>query len=241
MKNIPRIYINENLETGKIFPLTKDQAHYLTKVMRIKAQDIGHKAENPEDVFMIFNNGNEFFAKLVVQNNMPFALCLMPSDRPDPAGQICLAFAPIKQARIEEMLAMATQMGVRRLQPVITDRINEHHPKWERIKKIIIESSEQSGRNSVPELATPMKFDEFLKQNKNIVFADERLVSFRGAPGANPEPGKDISKTILIGPEGGFSDAEFTALDAAGAVGISLGKTILRAETAAVAALARLM
>jgi len=174
---------------------------------------------------------------------------------------------------MEEMLNAATQMGVARLQPVITERTTERFPKWERIRKIIIEASEQSGRNSVPELLPPIKFSEFVGANENspgnLIFADERFahevfpscggvdaseVSRRGGScnmrelnepprpaGTPPQEGNRDPTTVLIGPEGGFSPAEFSALDASDAIGISLGKTILRAETAAIAALAKII
>lgn len=236
MRNIPRIYLNENLEVGKSFPISKDIAHYLKDVMRT-------------DKCLVFNNGEEFEAELVPDSR--FLVPTSKTGRPDPSNELTLAFAPIKQARLEEMLSMATQMGVARLQPVVTDRVNEHHVKWDRIRKIIIEAAEQSGRNSVPELMEPMEFDAFLEGTGDLVFADERL--------ANPHPrvsssltlarnsipprkrGRKSPGTILIGPEGGFSEKEFAALDVAGAAGISLGKTILRAETAAVAAIAKIV
>jgi len=194
------------------------------------------------DRCLVFNNGKEFEAEL---SGVSCSLLVASSTgRPDPSNDTVLAFAPIKQARLEEMMAMATQMGVRKLQPVITDRVNEHHVKWERIRKIIIEAAEQSGRNSVPGLAAPQKFDEFLQecsvQNSEckLIFADERFAHDDRAD--NHCTLHSAQCTLLIGPEGGFSDAEFKALDDAGAVGLSLGKTILRAETAAVAALAQL-
>ncbi|MCL1785605.1 MAG: 16S rRNA (uracil(1498)-N(3))-methyltransferase [Alphaproteobacteria bacterium] len=232
MKNIPRIYLNENLETGKSFSISKDTEHYLSRVMRT-------------DEFLVFNNGQEFHAKLATQDNMPYALCLMPSGRLDPSNDLTLAFAPIKQSRLEEMLSMATQTGVRKLQPVITERVNEHRVKWDRVRKIIIESAEQSGRNSVPELAEPVKFDEFLSKTESrepkaeLFFADERTVD-NNASRLTPYVSRQNDTVVLIGPEGGFSEREFAALDNADATGISLGPTVLRAETAAVAAIAAL-
>lgn len=104
-----------------------------------------------------------------------------------------------------------------------------------RIEKIITEASEQSGRNSIPKLLPAIKFSELDK--KDLIFADERF--------AFTEKENSLSKMkdsrILIGPEGGFSVAEFSELDGAGATKISLGKTILRAETAAVAALSKII
>lgn len=208
---------------GKSIPVNKDIMHYLTRVMRT-------------DECLVFNDGMEYSAKVLNSGLLILGL----TDHPDPANDITFCFAPIKKT--DEMLNMATQMGVAVLQPVITDRTVAHHVNWARMQKIIIEASEQSNRNSVPKLLQPQKFGEFLKEQgagtrNRLVFADERFAHENKKPSSIiPHP-----SSILVGPEGGFSDAEFAALDAAGAVGISLGRTILRAETAAVAALAKLI
>ncbi|MCL2369180.1 MAG: 16S rRNA (uracil(1498)-N(3))-methyltransferase [Alphaproteobacteria bacterium] len=227
MKNMPRIYINENLETGKEIPVSKDIAHYLQKVMRT-------------DKCLVFNNGVEYNATI---HESRFTIHGATAHT-DPSNNITLAFAVIKQSRMEEMLNMAAQMGVARLIPVITDRVNEKFPKWERIKKIITEAAEQSGRNSIPILENPQKFGEFLGTRhqapgtSDLFFADERTTNNTNAQCLMPSAHHN-DKVILIGPEGGFSNTEFDALDNAGAIGISLGKTILRAETAAVVAIAK--
>ena len=240
MKNIPRIYINGNLEVGKSFALSRDQAHYLTKVMRTTK-------------FLVFNNGVEFYAELVgaelySARGSHIMRPLQLTHRPDPSNNLTLAFAPIKQSRMEEMIAMATQMGVATLQPVITERVNEKFPKWERIRKIMVEAAEQSGRNSIPKLLEPIGFKQFVetrdpRAENRLVFADERLCNvgaeFHSARGSHIMRPLHNDTIILIGPEGGFSPAEFAALDATGAIGISLGKTILRAETAAVVAISK--
>jgi 16S rRNA (uracil1498-N3)-methyltransferase len=229
MQNLPRIFLNENLEAGKSFPLAKDQLHYLTKVMRLK--------DNAE--ILIFNNGLEFVAKiancsLIIANS---------TNRSDPSNNITLCFAPIK--RLDEMLNMATQMGVAKLQPVITERTTARHTNWDRMRKIITEAAEQSGRNSVPELLPEIKFKDFIKGQMDkradgqLIFADERKAGQNTNYGLSICPSALLS--IFIGPEGGFSEGEFSALDAAGAIPLSLGKTILRAETAAVAALAKIL
>jgi 16S rRNA (uracil1498-N3)-methyltransferase len=218
MRNIPRIFIDEKLEVGKTIPLPKDQLHYLTKVMRT-------------DECLVFNDGKEYFAEIV--HCSLFIVHL--TEHKDPSNNLIFAFSPIKQSRMEEMLNMATQMGVAKLQPVITDHATEKFPKWERIRKIIIEASEQSNRNSIPELLPPIKFDEFVGANYicPIIFADERFAhNDKKSEIRNPK-----SEIVFVGPEGGFSEREFAALDKSGACGIGLGKTILRSETAAVALL----
>lgn len=218
MQNLPRIFINEKPEVGKQIPLSVEQSHYLTKVMR-------------SDKCLVFNDGIEFSASVINGKLEIIGI----TEHTDPSNKIVFCFAPIKQSRMEEMLNAATQMGVAVLQPVITERTTERFPKWGRIEKIIIEAAEQSGRNSIPKLLPAIKFSELDK--KDLIFADERF--------AYTEKENSLSKIqdsrILIGPEGGFSANEFSELDRNGAVGISLGKTILRAETAAVAALSKII
>ena len=215
MKNIPRIFINENIQNGTIIPANKDIVHYLTRVMRT-------------DTCLVFGNGNEYNAKLT--DDKKSLIIGNQTNHTDPSGNIILMFAPIK--RTDDLINMATQMGVCAFQPVITDRTNANHINWERMQKIAIEAAEQSNRNTVPKIYTPIRFADL--DLKNTVFADERV-----AYGHNTNNRAEEIKSILIGPEGGFSDSEFAALDNAGAVGISLGKTILRAELAAAIAIAK--
>ena len=126
-------------------------------------------------------------------------------------------------------------MGVARFVPVVTERTVAHHVNWSRMKKIAIESAEQSNRNSVPEISEPIPFAKL--DLKNLAFADERTAY---NPKSNYEIPSNI-QSILVGPEGGFSDSEFAALDNAGAVSVTLGKTILRAELAAVIATEKIL
>ena len=216
MKNIPRIFINENISANQLVNIDKNTAHYLTRVMRTTE-------------CLVFNSGLEFNATL--SDNSKQLLIGTQTDHTDPSNDIVFCFAPIK--RCDDMLNMATQMGIAKLQPVITNKTVAHHVNWKRIEKIIIEASEQSNRNSIPELLPPIKFEKLEK--KNLIYADERTAYGR----STPTNISDKITAVLVGPEGGFSDPEFNALDNAGAIGISLGKTILRAETAAVAILAK--
>lgn len=216
MKNIPRIFVGNDIQSGIQIPANKDVAHYLTRVMR-------------RNDCLCFGGGNEFVATL--SEDKRTLIIGGKTDHTDPSNNITLMFAPIK--RMDDMLNMATQMGVARFQPIITERTVANHINWGRMEKIIVEAAEQSGRNSVPQILPAKKFSDL--DLSNVVFADERA-----AYGAEiPTCAK--TKTVLIGPEGGFSDNEFAALDAAGATGISLGKTILRAEVAAVVALGKII
>ena len=215
MKNIPRIFIGDNVKSGMIIPLGRDTAHYLTRVMRT-------------DTAIVFGGGNEFNAKIDASGKN--IIIGENTGRADPTNDITLYFAPIK--RCDDLINMATQLGVKKLVPVITEHTTAHHINWERMKKIAIEAAEQSNRNTVPEIAAPQKFSDL--DLSKLAFADERA--------AYGKKCEHISKlnSILVGPEGGFSDSEFAALDAAGAIGISLGTTILRAELAAAIAITKI-
>ena len=217
MQNIPRIFINQNLEKDKVISVDKNIVHYLRHVMR-------------RGDCLVFNNGAEYNAFL--SDDDKNLIVGTQTEHVDPSNNLTLYFAPIK--KIDEMLNMVTQLGVAVLQPVITERTVARHVNWERMKKIIIEASEQSGRNSVPELLDPIQFKDV--DFKNMLVADERAAH-----------GKEIGKNttdyekVFIGPEGGFSQDEFNMMDGAGVHGVSLGKTILRAEVAAVVAVTKVI
>lgn len=209
MKNIPRLFIDQKLKTGEQLVLSPEQFHYLNDVMRTNR-------------FLAFNDGTEFNAEIV--NKSSFTV-LDSTTHIDSSGGFTFCFAPIK--RTEDLVSGITQMGAKILQPVITERTTAHHVNWNRMRKIIIENSEQSGRNSIPDLREPITFAELAKEN--IIYGDERKLNH------STNIILPANRGLLIGPEGGFSDSEFASLDSAGAIGVSLGKTILRAEVAAVA------
>ena len=217
MKNIPRVFISDDIYTGISIPAPSDVAHYLMRVMR-------------RYDFLAFGGGAEYNATITSDGKTIIIGDKTPHI--DPSNEITLLFSPIK--RIDDLLNMATQMGVAAFQPVITERTVANHINWTRMQKIITESAEQSNRNSVPTILPVKKFSD--TDLSNIVFADERA-----AYGANLPITAHGAKRVLVGPEGGFSDSEFAALDSAGAVGISLGKTILRAELAAAIAISRVL
>jgi len=215
MKNIPRIFIECPIKSGDIVPAPRDASHYLAHVMRTCD-------------FLAFHDGAEFAARLA-DDGKNFEIGEKTA-HDDPTGDITLMFAPVR--RTDDLINMATQLGVRRLVPVITARTNAAHINWDRMRKIATQAAEQSNRNSVPEIMAPVRFSDL--DLSKIVFADERA-----AHGASVKENTETN-AILVGPEGGFSDSEFAALDAAGARGISLGRTILRAELAAAIAIARI-
>ena len=152
---------------------------------------------------------------------------------------VWLAFAPVKRQGTDWLVEKATELGAARLIPVMTRRTVAERVRLERLEAIAIESAEQCGRTVLPEIGEPQPLTRFLDQretSRTLYFADEG----GGEPAADAfEPGPAL---ILIGPEGGFTDEERALIRAApNAVPISLGPRILRAETAALAALAAYM
>ena len=216
MQNIPRIFFNEDLESKKKFAVDKDIVHYLRRVMR-------------RNDCLIFNKGDEYNA--ILSDDDKYIIIGDKTEHVDPSNDLTLYFAPIK--KIEDLLNMATQMGVAVLQPVITQRTVANHINWERQLKIIKEAAEQSNRNSLPELLKPIKFED-VDFTEDMVVADERA-----GHGLEIKEDLDNIKKIFIGPEGGFSPQEFEKMK--NVKSMSLGKTILRAEVAAVVALAKVL
>jgi len=217
MQNVPRIYLNENLESGKVFPIDKDVVHYLRRVMR-------------RDDCLVFNKGAEYSARLTEDNKS--IVVGEKTNRVDPSNDIVFYFSPIKKT--DELLNMVTQMGVAVIQPVVTERTVANHINWNRMKKIIVEAAEQSNRNSIPELKAPIKFDDL--DLNNLIVADERF-----AHDFEKKENYKKSNRIFVGPEGGFSPKEFEKMDGTGVIGLSLGKTILRAEVAGVVSVAKVL
>lgn len=213
MKNIPRLFINQPLKVNSNIFITNEQYHYLTRVMRTNN-------------CFIFNEGFEYLAEIKTKNELHIT---KKTNNKEINKNIILYFAPIK--KISDLINMATQLGVNVFQPVITERTNIFSININRLNKIIYEACEQSNRCLVPSLKEPIKFSDFDK--KNVIFGDERH--------------KDNSKQIkektkfLIGAEGGFSDREFDILEKEGGIGVDLGHNILRAETATIALLSKII
>lgn len=217
MKNVPRIYLGQDIKEGIQVPADSGVAHYLLRVMR-------------QHDFLGFGSGHEFNAS--ISDDGRVIQIGKATEHKDPSNDITLLFAPIK--RTDDLLNMATQLGVRAFQPVITERTVANHINWGRMHKIVVEAAEQSNRNSVPEILPEKRFADI--NLSDVVFADERA-----AYGADLPTVAQNKKFVFVGPEGGFSDKEFAAFDSAGATGISLGKTILRAELAAAIAISRVI
>lgn len=224
-----RLYVEQTLGQGQRLALSKEQSHYLFGVMR---QEVGaHLA--------VFNGREgEWLARIEVANKRNGVLELAEQRRPqqDPPD-LWLIFAPIKKARTDFIVEKAAEMGAARILPVQTQFTNSERIRQERLQAHAVEAAEQCGGTYVPEVTDLQKLSKLLDgwdATRQLLFCDEAL-----AGSSSPMAG--LAKgpwAILIGPEGGFSDAERDKLRALPfAHPVSLGPRILRADTAAVAAM----
>jgi 16S rRNA (uracil1498-N3)-methyltransferase len=222
----PRLFVDLPLGQGAAPMIDGPAAHYLLNVMRMKAGD---------PILLFDNISGEWLA--VVADAAKRSLTLRIERQVSEIEQVpdlWLCFAPVKKARLDWIIEKATELGIGRLQPVITERTIVERVKRERLEAQIVEACEQCGRTALPTLAEPVKLPQLLKDwptGRALLFADEA----GGAPLASidaPAPA-----AILTGPEGGFTARERELLTGHPAVRrIALGPRILRAETAAIAA-----
>jgi 16S rRNA (uracil1498-N3)-methyltransferase len=227
-----RLYVDADLGAGTRIPASPEQANYLLNVLR---------ARTGEAVRLFNGRDGEWAADIADVSKRGCTLVLTDQTRLQMAGpDIDYLFAPLKRARLDYMVQKATEMGVRRLWPVITRHTVAERVNLERLRANAIEAAEQCGVLSVPEVLPLVKLEaamEIWDSGRTLIFADE------GAPIANPiDALRQITQgpvAVLIGPEGGFHADERAMLRAQPyTVPISLGPRIMRADTAAVAVLA---
>ena len=221
MNNI-RLFYQENLSNNLKGKLDKKQSHYISKVMRIK--------ENGK--FNVFNNAGEWVAKIIKIANGFVEFRIVKQLRSiESTNEIWLAFSPIKSNYFNFMIHKATEIGVTRFIPILTERTIVRKLNEKRINKIIIEASEQSNRLKVPSLDKLTKLDTFLKsnQNANIIFGDLNTNNKKiDIKNKNP-------LCVLIGPEGDFSLKEREGiLKLKNIIPLKINDNILRSETAAI-------
>jgi 16S rRNA (uracil1498-N3)-methyltransferase len=227
-----RLFVEAGLAQGARLDCTPAQANYLTNVMRMK----------PGDALAVFNGSDgEWLARMVEARKGRCTLEAETQLRAQTGGpDIHYLFAPLKKARLDYMVQKATELGVAALLPVMTRRTVAERVNSERMRANVIEAAEQCGVLRLPELREPEKLATVLRDwpaERALIFADE------AAPVASPLEALDaLTKgpaALLIGPEGGFDEAERDMLLKLPFVhAISLGPRIMRADTAAVAALA---
>jgi len=228
----PRLFVDALLESGAAVALTRDQSNYLGNVLRLRAGDS----------ILVFNGRDGEWQAAITGRKRPDGLEIMAQSRPqDRLPNLACVFAPLKHARLDYMVQKAVEMGASSLQPVLTRFTQVSRVNVERMRANVIEAAEQCGILAVAEVAEPIAFDRFLDRRKAerlLIFCDEAADTanpLRALGGENAPAGIDI----LIGPEGGFAEEERALLlRQPKTLRLSLGPRILRADTAAVAALA---
>ena len=218
-----RLFFKENLSLNLNSNLDKSQSHYISKVMRIKEGDN----------ISLFNETGEWIVKIKeIKKGIINFVVIKKLRNVENDTEMWLAFTPIKFNYLNFMIQKATELGVTRFIPILTDRTVVRQINKDRIKKIIIEASEQSNRIKLPKLEKLINFKEFLKiyKNTNIVLGDlnknEEKIHFN----------KNKPICILIGPEGDFSENERELMSQLQNIrSLRINRNILRAETAAIA------
>ena len=224
MSNI-RLFFPESLSLNLTATLDKSQSHYLSKVMRIK--------EN--EVFSLFNISGEWEAKIlgisknIVEFNVTKQLRMKEHTK-----DLWLAFSPIKSNYFNFMIQKATELGVTKFLPIIFERTIVRKINKERLKKVIIEAAEQSNRITVPSIEDPQKLKSFLNNDMDLIFTDLNTANTK----------IDLTKLttkptcVIIGPEGDFSEQEREEiLKFNGVQSVKINENILRSETAVISAL----
>ena len=217
-----RLFYKENLSDNLNSNLDKSQSHYISKVMRIKEGES----------FSLFNDSGEWEAKInEIKKGIVNFVIVKKLKNSENNSEIWLAFTPIKLNYLNFMIQKATELGVTKFIPILSERTMVRDLNSERLNKVIIEASEQSNRIKLPKLEKLVKFKDFIKLYKDtdIVFGD--LNSSNDQIKIN----KDSPVCILIGPEGDFSENERKEiLDLKKVKSLKINKNILRVETAAI-------
>ena len=228
MSNV-RLFFAKSLSLNLSSKLNKSQSHYLAKVMKVK---VGES-------FSLFNQSGEWEAKIneILKGIVEFKVLKKLREK-DNEKNIWLAFAPIKSNFFNFMIQKATELGVTKFVPIITDRTIVRKINYERIEKIIIEASEQSNRIKVPKVEKTQNLNLFLKNNNNkinIIFGDLNTENQNLDPKIKKE-NKPIC--IIIGPEGDFTESEREQiLNFKDVQSLKINNNILRTETAAISAI----
>jgi len=227
-RSLPRLFVRKRLASGATVELDPAQANYLGNVLRLR---------EGSEVLLFDGQSGEWQARISKAAKKRMAVSVHSLTRePETIPDVWLAFAPVKRTQTDWLVEKATELGVERLIPIKTRRTIVDRVKLDRLEAIAIEAAEQCGRTRLPEIDEPLPLKHFLEHrdaSRTLYFADEH--------GGEWPPDAFTSGTcvILTGPEGGFAEEERAGIRAApNAVPVSLGPRILRAETAALAALA---
>lgn len=229
---MPRLFVDMPLAAGVESVLDRKQTSYLLNVLRL----------GQGDVVLLFNGRDGEWRGSVSRTGKRSAVvsvetCLRPQPRP---GDLYLLFAPLKHARLDYLVQKAVEMGASRLQPVMTRYTQVARVNLDRMRANVIEAAEQCGILHVPDVGAPVRFEAAVGDaDRLLIFCDE------SADIADPMAALTTARlqrkplSVLVGPEGGFADEERGLLTGRpNVIRIALGPRILRADTAAVAALA---
>ena len=224
-----RLFVEQPLAPGNSVALDRDQANYLFNVMRL----------GPGALILLFNSRNgEFLAEVVDAGKRRGMVAVREQTKPlQMPPDLWLLFAPIKKARTDFIVEKAAEMGAARICPVTTEFTNSERIRRDKLQAHAREAAEQCGGTYVPEVGELVKLSALLDtwpEDRQLIFCDEA----RAGPAETLAQAQGGKWAILIGPEGGFSEAERARLmSMPQTTPISLGPRILRADTAAVAAL----
>ena len=225
MSNI-RLFFSNILSANLTDKLDKSQSHYLTKVMRVK--------EN--EVFSLFNKEGEWEAKILrISKSIVEFKTTKQLRQKENTKELWLAFSPIKSNYQNFMIQKATELGITKFLPIIFDRTVVRKINKERLEKIVIEASEQSNRMNVPLIESPQTLDSFLKKDTmDLIFTDLNSDIIK----VDKSKLTDKPVCIIIGPEGDFSEAERDKiLSFRGVQSVKINENILRSETAVISAI----
>jgi 16S rRNA (uracil1498-N3)-methyltransferase len=227
-----RLFVETPLSPGAAIGLGEAQSHYLAQVMRL----------GEGDILCVFDGVHgEWRARVAQVARKSVVLEVLAQTRPPEREPDCwLCFALLKRQKTDLVVEKATELGASVIQPILTARTQADHVNLDRLRAIAIEAAEQCERLVVPEIRAPLPLVRLLADwpQRRLYVADER----RTAAVLHPEPDAALPSALLIGPEGGFTDAELDGIAGNPLVTrVSLGRRILRAETAAIAGLALLL
>ena len=233
-KNVIRLYCNQKLSLNNIIVLNKTDTHYLKNVMRCKKND---------QINLFNENDQEFYSKILEIKKYETILEIFESStNTEIINNIFLIFSLVKKNKMDFIIQKATELGVRKIFPILTERSSIRDINPSRMVAIAKEASEQSNRISIPEISNLMTIQELLKQwdkKRSILYADEILKINKNLTILNRK--NFVKSSLLVGPEGGFSPEENDMLKTYKYVfPISFGETILRSDTAVIVGLSYL-
>jgi 16S rRNA (uracil1498-N3)-methyltransferase len=229
----PRLFVDAALAPGETVALERNQSNYLGNVLRLSAGG----------TILVFNGRDGEWQASIAGRKRPDSLTIVAQTRTqDRLPDLIYVFAPLKHARLDYMVQKAVEMGAASLQPVLTRFTQVSRVNSERMRANVIEAAEQCGILSIADVAEPMSFDRYLGQREPqrlLIFCDEAADTASPLQALQGDGMASNGVDVLIGPEGGFAEEERALLlRQPRTLRLSLGPRILRADTAAVAALA---